>query len=606
MLLFDYFIAFGILSTISAASTQQSIKLSNTLLNGTNGSQAANQTNLRNKRSACLPNPCGTYGICYDIQYPSPLPNQFRCVCSAGFTGNQCEREINECLSSPCKNGNCFDLIDAFYCNCNSGFTGKNCETDLSSKNQQCEPNSCGDGECQLTTHPTYPFVCKCRDGTFKFEPCTTVVVISKCAAQPCYPNLCIDAPNSPSGYLCQCGTNDYRPSSCQTNLCDKNPCQNGASCVSYNATETWCNPSQAESTCCICPAGFTGLKCETDIDECSSSPCRNGAICNNLLNQFSCNCPVGYTGVNCERQIGCKTNPCRFGGTCVLAADGTETCKCKDGFTGSFCEIDINECLSSPCQNGGTCIDLENSYACYCPDGYFRPTFCPPIGTPSTAPTTTSTTTTTTTTTTPAPTTRVQSVTSCLNNICFNGGSCYIVTQSGQTGFVCMCKPGYSGDLCQTSEFTTTTAAANRCLPNPCFHGGVCTSKGCICPSGYSGQFCEVLTMGSRCSEIQCMNGGTCEENTPGISTYAYCVCKPGFTGPRCETEYFRCKSNGIFSDIYGCDNGRYLECAYYGQVQVGFPNGILYRRDCPPGLRYNPAYGYCDYASNVECSAV
>ncbi len=38
----------------------------------------------------------------------------------------------------------------------------------------------------------------------------------------------------------------------------------------------------------------------------------------------------------------------------------------------------DINECLSSPCQNGGTCIDLENSYACYCPDGYFRPTFCP------------------------------------------------------------------------------------------------------------------------------------------------------------------------------------------------------------------------------------
>lgn len=96
----------------------------------------------------------------------------------------------------------------------------------------------------------------------------------------------------------------------------------------------------------------------------------------------------------------GCRNNPCKFGGTCILASDGSETCKCKDGFSGTFCDIglqnkdikifidnflnfgnnsqDINECLSSPCQNGGTCIDLENSYACYCPDGYFRPTFCP------------------------------------------------------------------------------------------------------------------------------------------------------------------------------------------------------------------------------------
>jgi hypothetical protein len=48
--------------------------------------------------------------------------------------------------------------------------------------------------------------------------------------------------------------------------------------------------------------------------------------------------------------------------------------------------KIDINECLSSPCQNGGTCIDLENSYACYCPDGYFRPTFCPAISTTTTS----------------------------------------------------------------------------------------------------------------------------------------------------------------------------------------------------------------------------
>ena len=74
-----------------------------------------------------------------------------------------------------------------------------------------------------------------------------------------------------------------------------------------------------------------------------------------------------------------CFNNPCKSGGTCNIDSDGAEVCLCKDGFTGTFCEIDINECSSSPCQNGGTCIDLENSYACYCPDGYFRPTYCPP-----------------------------------------------------------------------------------------------------------------------------------------------------------------------------------------------------------------------------------
>ncbi len=54
----------------------------------------------------------------------------------------------------------------------------------------------------------------------------------------------------------------------------------------------------------------------------------------------------------------------------------------------------------------------------------------------------------------------------------------------------------------------------------------------------------------------------------------------------------------------MYGCANGRYLECVYFGSA--GYANGILFRRDCPPGLRYNPAFGYCDYSVNVQCPQV
>ena len=38
-----------------------------------------------------------------------------------------------------------------------------------------------------------------------------------------------------------------------------------------------------------------------TDIDECQSDPCKNGATCNNEVNAYTCTCADGYTGVNCD-----------------------------------------------------------------------------------------------------------------------------------------------------------------------------------------------------------------------------------------------------------------------------------------------------------------
>ena len=40
-----------------------------------------------------------------------------------------------------------------------------------------CPSNDiCGTGECVVTSHPLdeYQFACKCKDGSYKFEPCSS------------------------------------------------------------------------------------------------------------------------------------------------------------------------------------------------------------------------------------------------------------------------------------------------------------------------------------------------------------------------------------------------------------------------------------------------
>ena len=38
-----------------------------------------------------------------------------------------------------------------------------------------------------------------------------------------------------------------------------------------------------------------------TDVNECSSNPCQNGATCSDSVDFYNCTCLPGYEGVNCE-----------------------------------------------------------------------------------------------------------------------------------------------------------------------------------------------------------------------------------------------------------------------------------------------------------------
>ena len=44
--------------------------------------------------------PCVNKASCTNV-----IPDSYQCICAPGYTGNNCQIEINECHSDPCKNG---------------------------------------------------------------------------------------------------------------------------------------------------------------------------------------------------------------------------------------------------------------------------------------------------------------------------------------------------------------------------------------------------------------------------------------------------------------------------------------------------------------------
>lgn len=94
----------------------------------------------------------------------------------------------------------------------------------------------------------------------------------------------------------------------------------------------------------CSCRAGFTGPRCEVNINECAGNPCVNGGTCRDRINDYTCDCPAGYGGRNCDRVLDeCSLLPCLNGGLCTGGGGPGQppaACVCPSGFTGPNCEF--------------------------------------------------------------------------------------------------------------------------------------------------------------------------------------------------------------------------------------------------------------------------
>ncbi|XP_033097528.1 fibropellin-1-like isoform X2 [Anneissia japonica] len=217
-----------------------------------------------NTPTPCDSAPCQNGGVCMNVGTTS-----FVCSCPSTYTGTQCQTPIStsaSCSPNPCSNGGVCSLSgNSYKCDCSLGTIGNNCETLVSSG---CISNSCGTfGTCQ--TLSTGGYFCVCSNG-YSGDTCNEPPT-TYCGVGTCQQN----APCSLSGsyYQCDCPTG-YTGQNCELtqSACSDSPCLNGAACnvVSSNAYS------------CTCTPGYGGLNC----GEASNTYCLVFSPCSSTLQQ--------------------------------------------------------------------------------------------------------------------------------------------------------------------------------------------------------------------------------------------------------------------------------------------------------------------------------
>ncbi|XP_064548318.1 protein serrate [Drosophila montana] len=520
-------------------------------------------------------NYCGTHEPCkHGGTCENTAPDQYRCTCAEGLSGEQCEIVEHPCATQPCRNGGTctlkltnatrpptYRVMRGMSSSMGKPISRRNSIRSLAGLFQESQ-NASGNGSQQQQQQQLPPlaaeFTCGCVAG---WTGPTCEINIDECAGGPCeHGGTCVDLIG---GFRCECPP-EWRGDVCQVdvNECEasyaaslpantlltttasaiiaNNLSSSAALLAALTSAVAASSSAGAHGPCinareclnlpgsfsCLCLEGWGGATCAENLDDCVGQ-CKNGASCIDLVNDYRCACSAGYTGRDCETDIDeCANSPCRNGGECVDMV-GKFNCICPLGYSGTLCEEAKDHCTPSPCLQG-RCLNTPGSYYCHCPPDragkhceQLRPLCSQPpcnegcfANVSATAKTTTSTTT-------------------AGGQPCSGHGSC----EMSDVGTFCKCHVGHTGTFCEHN--------LNECSPNPCRNGGICLDGDgdftCECMSGWTGKRCSERA--TVCYAGQCQNGGTCMPGAPDKALQPHCRCAPGWTGLFCAEAIDQCR---------------------------------------------------------------
>uniref|UniRef100_A0AAZ3RAM8 Growth arrest-specific protein 6 n=1 Tax=Oncorhynchus tshawytscha TaxID=74940 RepID=A0AAZ3RAM8_ONCTS len=136
------------------------------------------------------------------------------------------------------------------------------------------------------------------------------------------------------------------------------------------------CNPrgtvrceDQKGDFLCHCFTGWTGVRCEKDVNECIKKNGECDHECNNTIGSYHCSCRRGYMLVG--RQMCNDVDECQDPGMCGTARcvnqDGAYDCLCETGYVydhNTKTCLDVDECEQGVCEE---CVNTPGSFRCFC-----------------------------------------------------------------------------------------------------------------------------------------------------------------------------------------------------------------------------------------------
>nr|XP_035965227.1 basement membrane-specific heparan sulfate proteoglycan core protein isoform X19 [Halichoerus grypus] len=329
---------------------------------------------------------------------------------------------------------------------------------------------------------------------------------------------------------------------------CRDRPCQNGGQC----------QDSESSSYVCICPAGFTGSRCEhSQALHCHPEACGPDATCVNRPDGrgYTCRCHLGRSGVRCEEGV-TVTTPSMSGTGSYLALPALTNTHHELRLDVEFKPLAPDGILVF---SGGKSRPVEDFVSLAMVGGHLE--FRYELGSGLAV------------LRSPEPlalghwhrasaerlnkdgSLRVNSRAPVLRSspgksqglnlhtVLYLGGvepSVRLPPAANVSAHFrgCVGEVSVNGKRLDLTYSFLGSRGVGQCYPSspcerqPCRHGGTCVPAGedefqCLCAAGFKGDLCEHEESPCQLRE-PCLHGGTCQGTR--------CLCPPGFSGPRCQ----------------------------------------------------------------------